>query len=311
YDVRVYHRDVDTPHRYQKWHQQNLEREKKGETVGIDDYGIESDPDEDDNDDDCDHDGNTSWWEDYKQDLSNLNSRNHLKAGGSTDPHNPLHLPNEHHQGPVDIHEQIAAQHHVFAEHGGSATSQTQSPQHLPCVRTGHAPETQVQTAQHATTAKLETPAGVQQTHQHDPPEKSPEHLNTQMQNLQHTSLEKPTVPAVVQTQTPEKVERPAETQQTPQHISPEKSEVLLITQPQTLQPISPEKPEIPAASQTQTLPPISSEKHEEPVGSQVQAVQQSTPEKSEKPIDSAVSQTQTPPSIPSVKHEDPAGPQA
>ncbi|KAG9750370.1 hypothetical protein KCU73_g6592, partial [Aureobasidium melanogenum] len=57
YDVRVYHRDVDTPHRYQKWHQQNLEREKKGETVGIDDYGVESDPEEDDNDDDCDHDG--------------------------------------------------------------------------------------------------------------------------------------------------------------------------------------------------------------------------------------------------------------
>ncbi|KAG9677493.1 hypothetical protein KCU99_g1660, partial [Aureobasidium melanogenum] len=57
YDVRVYHRDVDTPHRYQKWHQQNLEREKKGETVGIDDYGVESDPDEDDNDDDGDHDG--------------------------------------------------------------------------------------------------------------------------------------------------------------------------------------------------------------------------------------------------------------
>ncbi|KAH0353384.1 hypothetical protein KCU83_g3159, partial [Aureobasidium melanogenum] len=57
YDVRVYHRDVDTPHRYQKWHQQNLERERKGKTVGIHDYGVESDPDEDDNDDDYDHEG--------------------------------------------------------------------------------------------------------------------------------------------------------------------------------------------------------------------------------------------------------------
>lgn len=59
YEVRVYHRDVDTPHRYQAWHQHSLEREKKGETVGINDYGVEGDPNEDDNDDDCDRDSKT------------------------------------------------------------------------------------------------------------------------------------------------------------------------------------------------------------------------------------------------------------
>ncbi|KAK6002331.1 hypothetical protein QM012_001969 [Aureobasidium pullulans] len=59
YDVRVYHRDVDTPHRYQAWHQQSLEREKMGETVGIGDYGVEGDLDEDDNDDYSDRDVRT------------------------------------------------------------------------------------------------------------------------------------------------------------------------------------------------------------------------------------------------------------
>ncbi|KAH0259633.1 hypothetical protein KCU91_g15099, partial [Aureobasidium melanogenum] len=205
------------------------------------------------------------------------------------------------------MHQQIVAQHHVLAEHGGLATSQTQNPQHIPSVRTGHAPETQ---AQHPLTAKSETPVSVQQTHQHDPPEKSPEHLDIQAQALQHTLLEKPTVPAEVQTQMPEKVERPAETQQTPQHIPPEKSEVLLVLQPQALQPIPSEKPEILAASQSRSPPPISSEKHEEPAKPQAQADKQSTPEKSEKPTISAKSQTQTP-SISSDKHEEPAGPQA
>ncbi|KEQ90321.1 hypothetical protein AUEXF2481DRAFT_575541 [Aureobasidium subglaciale EXF-2481] len=47
YDVRVNHRDVDIPHRYQKWHQQNLEREQKGETVNLDDHGVESGDDSD------------------------------------------------------------------------------------------------------------------------------------------------------------------------------------------------------------------------------------------------------------------------
>ncbi|KAI4719746.1 hypothetical protein E4T48_04017 [Aureobasidium sp. EXF-10727] len=55
YDVRLYHRDVDTPHRYQKWHQQNLEREQKGETVDIHHHGAETDLDDDDDDDDDDN----------------------------------------------------------------------------------------------------------------------------------------------------------------------------------------------------------------------------------------------------------------
>ncbi|KAG9552054.1 hypothetical protein KCU71_g14052, partial [Aureobasidium melanogenum] len=159
-------------------------------------------------------------------------------------------------------------------------------------------------------TAKLETPASVQQAHQHDPPEKSPEHLDAQMQNLQHTSLEKPTVAAVAQMQMPEKVERPAEIQQTLQHTPPEKPEILPVTQPQIVQPIPSDKPVISATSQTLTSPPILPEKHEEPAGPQAQAVSQSAPEKSEKPVVPAVSQTQTPPSISSDKHEDPTRPQ-
>ena len=43
YDVRVHHRDVDTPHHYQAKHQQNLERERNGESVEVD----ETDSDED------------------------------------------------------------------------------------------------------------------------------------------------------------------------------------------------------------------------------------------------------------------------
>jgi RNase adaptor protein for sRNA GlmZ degradation len=42
YEVRVHHRDVDTPHRYQKWHQQNLERERNGEMIDLDNYGVGS-----------------------------------------------------------------------------------------------------------------------------------------------------------------------------------------------------------------------------------------------------------------------------
>lgn len=59
YDVRVYHRDVDLPHRYQAWHQQSLEREKMGEIVNIGDYGADGDSDEDDNDDYYDRDSET------------------------------------------------------------------------------------------------------------------------------------------------------------------------------------------------------------------------------------------------------------
>ncbi|KAK6002330.1 hypothetical protein QM012_001968 [Aureobasidium pullulans] len=134
---------------------------------------------------------------------------------------------------------------------------------------------------------KLETPANVQQTHQHDSSEKFPVPLDTQMQDLQPTSLEKPNVPAVVQTQTPEKVERLAETQQTPQHNSSDKSEVLLVTQPQTVQPNPPEKPVTSAASETQPPQPTLSEKHEEPAAPPAQALQQNAPEKSEKPAES------------------------
>jgi RNase adaptor protein for sRNA GlmZ degradation len=54
YEVRVHHRDVDTPHRYQKWHQQNLERERNGETVDHGNAGVD-DEDSDDKDSDDDH----------------------------------------------------------------------------------------------------------------------------------------------------------------------------------------------------------------------------------------------------------------
>jgi RNase adaptor protein for sRNA GlmZ degradation len=54
YEVRVHHRDVDTPHRYQKWHQQNLERERNGEMVDPENPGVD-DEDSDDEDSDDDH----------------------------------------------------------------------------------------------------------------------------------------------------------------------------------------------------------------------------------------------------------------
>ncbi|KAG9569480.1 hypothetical protein KCU77_g8330, partial [Aureobasidium melanogenum] len=111
-------------------------------------------------------------------------------------------------------------------------------------------------------TAKLGTPASVQQTHQHDAPEKSQEHLDTQVQNLQHASPGNPTVPA---------------------HTPPEKSEILPVTQPQTVQPISSDKPIDSAVSQT---PSMSSVKHEDPAGPQAQALQQSASDKSEKPAE-------------------------
>lgn len=47
YEVKVYHRDVDTPHSYQKRHQQNLERERNGEIVDLDNSGIGSEDSDD------------------------------------------------------------------------------------------------------------------------------------------------------------------------------------------------------------------------------------------------------------------------
>ena len=47
YEVKVHHRDVDTPHQYQKWHQQNLERERNGEAVDPDNSGIGSEDSDD------------------------------------------------------------------------------------------------------------------------------------------------------------------------------------------------------------------------------------------------------------------------
>lgn len=177
----------------------------------------------------------------------------------------------------------IMAQHHLLGEHEGFATSQTQNPQHVLSARPGHAVETPAQAAQHAIIVNLENPVNVQQTHQHDLPAKSPEPLDTQTQSLQHSVPEKPNVPAVVPIQIPEKVERPVETQQTPQPILPEKSDV---TQPQIVQSVSPEKPMAAAASQSQPPQSTSVEKHEESTGSQEQAAQQGVPEKSEKPIE-------------------------
>jgi RNase adaptor protein for sRNA GlmZ degradation len=52
YEVRVHHRDIDTPHRYQKWHQQNLERERKGEMVDHENSGVGSEDSDDEDSDD-------------------------------------------------------------------------------------------------------------------------------------------------------------------------------------------------------------------------------------------------------------------
>lgn len=57
YKVKVYHRDVDTPHSYQKRHQQNLERERNGETVDLDNSGVGS---EDSDDEDSEGSQSTS-----------------------------------------------------------------------------------------------------------------------------------------------------------------------------------------------------------------------------------------------------------
>ncbi|KAI5269768.1 hypothetical protein E4T47_06804 [Aureobasidium subglaciale] len=110
YDVRVNHRDVDIPHRYQKWHQQNLEREQKGETVNLDDHGVESGDDSD-----LESESEMPTEEDRrhaqrKPEPSQCEEL--LKPEGSPDPSNPLHIPADNHGKTIDTqtHQHISAE---------------------------------------------------------------------------------------------------------------------------------------------------------------------------------------------------------
>ncbi|KAI5202131.1 hypothetical protein E4T39_04863 [Aureobasidium subglaciale] len=100
YDVKVNHRDVDIPHRYQKWHQQNLEREQKGETVNLDDHGVESGDDSDCESENC------------EMQLREVDSEELLKPEGSPDPGNPLHVPADSHGKTIDTQ----MHQHIFTE---------------------------------------------------------------------------------------------------------------------------------------------------------------------------------------------------
>ncbi|CAD0084399.1 unnamed protein product, partial [Aureobasidium vineae] len=264
----------------------------------------------------------------YHRDLSNMDSRDHLRPEGSPDPHNPLHVPSEHHKG-ADTQTQFSL-HHSPQEHEASVMGHIPKPQHIPPEKSGHFIKTQTHAAQHTTPAKLETPIIAQQTPQRNSFEKSQGPVDTQTEHPQHTSLEKSIVPSIVQTQTvqhisPEKVDRPAEAQQISQHS--EKPEALVttrppvvaqppvvtqpepvvtqpapvVTQPQSVQPVAPERPVTSVLSQTQTPQPISSEKHEAPAATQPQTMQ---PNPADKPDSSVASLTQTPLPVLVEKHE-------
>jgi hypothetical protein len=155
YEVRVNHRDVDTPHQYQKRHQQNLERERTGETVDLDNSGVDSE--DSDDEDDCqsqstsDEDRrrseveprSTAWWEDCKSELSRVGSKDLLIPENSTDPRNPLHVPSEELQETATTQARVH-QHTISENPQHSSTTHTEALQHPssgkpgPAITQGH-----------------------------------------------------------------------------------------------------------------------------------------------------------------------------
>lgn len=155
YEVRVNHRDVDTPHQYQKRHQQNLERERNGETVDLENSGVDNE--DSDDEDNCRSQStseedrrrseveprSTARWEDCKSELSRVGSKDLLIPEDSTNPRNPLHIPSEELKETATIQARVH-QHAISENPQHSFTTHTEALQYPssdkpgPAVTQGH-----------------------------------------------------------------------------------------------------------------------------------------------------------------------------
>ena len=290
YEVRVYHRDVDTPHRYQKWHQQNLEREQRGETVDpeLPSAGSDDSDDEDSFDSQSTSEEDrrrseaeprsTAWWEDCRSELYRVGSHDILKPENSGNPRNPLHIP--------------------LLEHGGATTSQPKDHQHTMSENPQHAFTTQRHELQHPSSGKPGPAVAQVQATQHNQTEAPHQSVDAQKHDLQHTVPEKHEEPAVVQVQTVQQIspEKHVEIQSAPQSVPTDRGQGAAEEQKQPPQHTSIEKPEIPAVTQTQTVQQIPSEKLEHPTDLQTQVSQNTTVVKAEAPVVAPTQPNQTQP---------------